>query len=381
MKILKGCERAWGVLQALVVGVALLGAANCGEEADQVETTRGAITNGWTNLTLINGWQNYNGTSNPPAVGMINGITVFRGALKASNPTSVAFATLPAAFQPNPNGNFIEMRVALAGSVGGSVVFNFTGGANTLEIYEDGTSPAGFGPASKTMTSLDGASFDQAAGTALVSAGTWHSHYGFRQLDPATGSYVKLVNGFVRFQGFLQNSDTNPLDYTGLVFNIPSQFRPGNTVLVPLAMDAADANQSWGQLAIYPTGDCYLNFNPPSATAGTSFEGVSFSLTNTGNIPLPLANGWSAYSARQVKIGNANSVVRFQGAIRGGTSTTIANLPAGYRPPRTVYLVAGANGPVPVRIIVDPSGAVSFDGTSVSNAAVLLSLDGVSFGI
>jgi hypothetical protein len=83
-----------------------------------------------------------------------------------------------------------------------------------------------------------------------------------------------------------------------------------------------------------------------------------------------------------VKVGKwTQDVVRFQGAIAGGDNTIFATLPVGYRPARTVYLSAAANGPVPARIIIGTNGVMQFDLAPLSSATVTLSLDGLSFGL
>jgi hypothetical protein len=184
------------------------------------------------------------------------------------------------------------------------------------------------------------------------------------------------VEGFVRFQGLLANSVAN--DYDGFLFNLDTDFRPSNTVYVPADLGGA----SFGQLTIYPSGDVYVNGNATAAKNGTSLEGVWFSKTLSGNVALSLDNNWSAYSARSVKVGKYGGVVRFQGAISGGTSTTVGTLTdSNMWPPKTVYLVAAAYGPTPARIIVTTSGVVQVDTPGLTTASLFLSLDGVSFAL
>jgi hypothetical protein len=379
MKKRSRVRRPVRILSAFLVGAALFGASGCAGDTDQVEQVQGAITGGWTNLVLKNGWQNYWGTVNPPAVALLsNGTVVFRGALKASNPTSNVAFYLPAAFQPLGNdAGALNLRVVLNNGVGGTLTFRNDDGAVT--IGEDGLNPAGFGANAKTLTSLDGVSFDQYVGTILTPANDWEGNYPYREDDQVHGAFVKSVSGFVRFQGLLKRPGS--MNQDGYLFTIPSQYRPGYTVVVPADLAGNSTLESWGEIAIYPTGQVYAGPNPNAVNDTTSLEGVSYSLTNSGNINLPLTNGWHAYSARTVKVGNNNGFIQFQGAIAGGTSTTLATLPTGYRPAKTVYLVGAANGPVPARIMVDPSGNVTFDSVPLSVAAVMLSLDGVSFGI
>jgi hypothetical protein len=61
-------------------------------------------------------------------------------------------------------------------------------------------------------------------------------------------------------------------------------------------------------------------------------------------------------------------------------TSTIATLPSGYAPARTVRLVAVANGPVPATIVVNTSGVVTVEGPPLSVSSLFLSLDGVSYG-
>jgi hypothetical protein len=386
-------------LTALVVGLTLLGAAGCAEPRDDVETTQSAITGGWTNLVLINGWQNFNTSTYPPAVGIVNGVVTFRGAIKATSPTSDIAFRLDAAqfanFKPQPlNRLFMRALSRTTGGtdVGTTIEFNPLedpmGIAQNVHVHQDGAAHGVVGTAAKNFTSLEGVAFDKTAGTAVAQdPSVWHSQYGQRQNEgdcaggADCGAYVKTVDGFVRFQGFLTKFDLN--DFGGFLFNVPSTFRPGQTVTVPINLGDPDGSpQSWGALSVYSTGDVFVNGNPPAANVGTSFEGVFFSKTNTGNVNLGLVNSWHAYSARTVKVGKYGEVVRFQGAISGGTTSTIANsLPAGYAPPRTMRLVAAANGPVPATIVVSTAGVVTVEGPPLSVSTVFLSLDGLSYGL
>jgi hypothetical protein len=302
---------------------------------------------------------------------------LFRGALKATSPTSNIPFHLPTAFQPaGQSAGALNLRVILANGVGGTLTFRNNDFAMTLA--EDGTNPSSYGANAKAFTSLDGVSFDQNVGTVLEPANDWQGQYPYREADGVHGAFVKNVGGFIRFQGLLQRALSD--NYDGFLFTLPSQFRPGTTVFVPVDTGGNSSVESWGELSIYSNGTVFVNPNPFAANSATSLEGASFSLTNSGNINLPLVNGWHAYSTRTVKVGNYSGVIRFQGAIAGGTSTTIATLPTGYRPAKTVYLVGAANGPVPARIIVDTSGNVRFDSVPLNVASQMLSLDGVSFG-
>jgi hypothetical protein len=353
-----------------------------GAEHDGVETAQGAITGGWTTLTLINGWQSAGSTYNVPAVGKVNGVVAFRGALKATSPTSNAPFSLPAAFAPAdhngyPDAAAVRMKIVLSGGAGGTLTYDpFT---HLVTIGQDGMDPTAVGPASKTLTSLDGASFDVNVGTAVDAPG-WNGYYTWRPNEGQSEGFVKNVDGFIRFQGLLAKSADG--DLNNYIFTIPSQYRPGNTVWVYANIGHISQPNGWSTITIYPSGDVWID-GTAGATwpSGVHFEGVSFSRTNTGNVALPLSNGWAAYSPRQVKVGNFGGVIRLQGAISGGTSTTIGTLPVGLRPAKTVIVPTISYGTT-AWITINSSGVMTVNNPGgLSVATLFLSLDGVSFGI
>jgi hypothetical protein len=382
-----------GRLSIAVVGLTWL-AAGCGEQPDTVEIKQGEVIT-WTNLTLMNNWQNYWGTSNPPAVALINGIVTFRGALKNPNPQGNIAFVLPPAMAPQYANNMV-MEATLSNNVGGALLAVYKDpppgvAAGSVYVFQDGIYP-NLGNEAKTFTSLDGVSYDKDGGTVIGPPGTdWVSMYGYRQNMPNSGCttndcgvYVRLTSdGFIRFKGALTNLQGSGNSDFFLGTLPSSQYIPGQNVTIPVSVGGLDPAQSWSALTIYSTGDVFVNGNYPSASAMTSFEGASFSKTNSGNVNIPLSNGWHAFSARTVKIGKYGDVVRLQGGISGGTSATICSatnpLPATYRPPKTVRIVSAANGPVPATIVISPSGVMTFEGPPVNVAAVFLSLDGVSY--
>ena len=192
-------QKAETVLRRLTTvasGFVLLAAIGCGvaenEAADPVETTQGAITGGWTTLPLLSGWQAAGGAYAAPAVGTVNGIVVFRGALKATNPnntnTSKYALTLPTAFRPGDiNGDLgastFEVKIVLNNGNGGTLSYEFAGpNGGKLIITQDGltdSSGAIPGPDARNLTILDGASVDLTVGAVLASPG-WAGDYGFR---------------------------------------------------------------------------------------------------------------------------------------------------------------------------------------------------------
>jgi len=381
-------------------GFVMLATTGCGtaenEAADSVETTQGAITGGWTTLPILPGWQAAGGPYAAPAVGMYHGIVVFRGALKATNPnntnTSKYALTLPTAFRPAdlngfPEATTFELKVSLSAGKGGTLGYEFAGpNAGKLTITQDtyvDSNGAILGPDARALTILDGASVDFNVGAVVDSPG-WAGDYGFRaDAGGEPNVFVKMVDGFVRFQGFVRTivpGDTS----SNHIFTIPDPaMRPGQIVQTYVNIGGFAVARQWSVLAIYPGGEVYVDGNMPTTwPGGVSLEGVSFSRTLTGNQVLPFLNGWTHHSARQARVGKYGDVVRFQGAVAGGTTTTIGRLPTTMRPTKTVVMPTIVNGPATGTITVNTSGdvIVACPG-GVINAAIFTSLDGVSFGL
>jgi hypothetical protein len=376
---------------ALLASFVMLGAAGCAEEADNIETTQGAVVT-WTNLQLLNNWQSY-GPGYTPQVAIIDGAVTFKGALKGPNansdvafkldgPTFSAFRTIP------PDGAM--MRTVMKDDVGGTIFVQLTvdGSSVPVHIVQDGVAANGIGPKAREFTSLDGVAFDQQAGSVLVyNYDHWRSKYGFRQspLGACTGQfqdcgvYAKLQGGFVRLQGVLQARDID--DFDGNLFTLPSSLRTGQMVTVPVTLGGdSPPNQRFGILTVYPDGNVSMSGDPLAAVGSLAFDGVAYSKTNTGNVPLPLASNWVAYSSRQVKVGNFGGVVRFQGAIKNGNSIQLATVPAGLRPSKTVRVVGDIfQSAWQVTIIIEPTGFMWFQGAPLNYAATYLSLDSVSY--
>jgi hypothetical protein len=389
------------LLRALVTvasGFVMLATTGCGIDegaTEPVETKQGAISGGWTTLPLLTGWQAAGGAYAAPAVGMVNGVVVFRGALKATNPnnvnTSKLALTLPAAFRPGDvNGDLgastFEVKIALNNGNGGTLSYEFAGPeAGKLTISQDGYvdgSGAIPGPEARALTILDGASVDLTVGAVLESPG-WAGDYGFRaDAGGEPNAFVKKVDGFVRFQGFLRKTD--PGDFNNYLFTITDpDMIPGNIVQVYANIGGFAVARQWSVLAIYPSGQVWIDGNMPTTwPGGVSLEGVSFSRTLTGNQLLPMSNGWTHHSSRQARVGKYGDVVRFQGAVKNGTSPTIGTLPTSMRPTKTVVMPTIVNGPASGTITVNTSGNVIITCPGgVSNAAIFTSLDGVSFGL
>ena len=375
----------------MLATMAMVAMAGCGvaenEATDSVDTNQGAITGGWTTLTLRPGWQAAGGSFHAPAVGKVNGVVVFRGALKATNPNSAPTAafSIPAAFRPSDENGFAgatseKVKVVLSGGLGGTLSHDYLA-PGTMRLSQDGMVDA-VGQAARTLTSLDGASYDVTVGAVPATPG-WHGVYGFRaSVNGNPGAFVKMVDGFVRFQGFLQEDVPNT--FNQFLFTIPDpNMRPGQNVWVYTEIGNIGHPAAWSQLQIAPSGAVSIDGNDPYTwTGGVNLEGVSFSRTLTGNQVLPMSNGWTHFSARQARVGKYGDVVRFQGAVMGGTTTIIGQLPTTMRPTKTVHVPTISYGPQGAKLVINTSGWITVEHPQgLSFATLFTSLDGVSFGL
>lgn len=405
--ILWGSAGCWGALFSLAV--AGCGATeSSGGALESVGTTSAAVTTNWEYLTLNPGWQKF-GTGFEPAVRKVDDIIVFKGALKATNPTSDSPFTLPSTYRASPNSN-IHMPIVLSKPSGqsgkyGDLSISLDGVVHVTQNGYQGTAAEPVGPQAKVFTSLEGASFDQVAGTLLDVVDGWRESYGTR-VPPGSiltpPALVKSVGGshpFVRFQGGITWAGSGS---GGPLFTIPDSSQlgfdavPDFAISLPTHLGGSGVEGSWGLIKISPVrcpyntylwcADAFVDGNFNASNSLTSFEGVSFSkatATQAGTFEaLPLATGWSAYSPRPVRVGIFQNVVRFQGAVKGGSgaTTTVATLPDAYRPPRKVYVVAGAyTTPLPARLVIHTDGKVEVDDPGLSYAKAFLTLDSVSF--
>jgi len=379
-------QRMWlGTVFVMTAASLAVVAAGCGMEPggeaasdDGLEVKQGALNVTWQNLVLNPGWHAWQ-SSRPPAIGKAGGVVMFKGAMTAdSGASSVAF-NVPVGFRPNPAAT-VALRIVLAGGAGGALEINNLN--FDAVVAEDGVSSQGqVGPDAALFTSLEGASFDilVSDATPLPWASPWQGVYSYR--DKTVGSYFKLVNGFIRFQGAL----TNPVNSSEWLFTLPVGSRPGQGVYLPTTL-CSGINGAYGRLAINPDGDgkVYVqaeNNNQAAADCQTSLEGRNFSYSSTGAQAIQLLHGWHPYSARAVRARNDQGVIRLEGAVAGGTQIQIGTLPAGMWPNINVYVPGDAIHAAHARIVIDTGGTISVDVPSLSVASGFLSLDGVFFGL
>lgn len=353
------------------------------------------ITGGWVSLVPIlrNGWVAA-ANSNTPAVGIVDGVVTFRGALNGQNATStVAFclnAPTYTGFRQS-DAALVTVPAALANGASGAVTFDVPLLPNipalnqycmSIREYGAATQP---GANARALTSLEGVSFDKSVSSSTVLAQPNTVAYPFRGSDSnahpnGNGLYgKKLANNFVRFQGATDGNELFPV-----LFTVPSNMRPGKPVYVPVSLCPRDSVLSQaGRIQIKTNGQVVLEGPAVAANCGVSLDGSSYSLASSaGASAISLSNGWVAHSSRAVRARDSGGVVRLEGAVKFGSSTTIGTLPVGKRPAKTVYVVSNAVfSALRAVLSINSSGVIKVISPVLSGAQPGLSLDGVSFGI
>jgi hypothetical protein len=393
-------------LGSLLAASAALGLFGCSanlatESSDSGNTAKvDEALSSWTTLTLRNGWRTA-ANSNVPAVGIVNNIITFRGALDGSQATSDELFCLSdsafAAYRPTDVG-FVPLRAALANGTPGGLIMSpnsqLSGDAGfCMSVSEDNVDANSEpGPNARALTSLEGVSYDKwiQTSTYLPSPTGWTANYPMRGSDFGAsgsndqnkqGAFVKLVNGFVRFEGDLKYQGGGlPI----ALFNLPANqgMIPGHAVYLPVSFSPPFGSIA-GQLVIQPSGEVDIQGPIQSAPTDVALDGASFSMASaTGAQTIPLASGWVANSARAVRVRNDNGVIRLEGAIKNGPTTTLGTLPTGMRPAKTINLVATALlYATPSVLSINPSGVIQVVSPALPVAQSGISFDGVSFGL
>jgi hypothetical protein len=186
-----------------------------------------------------------------------------------------------------------------------------------------------------------------------------------------------VVGGTVFLRGALRNPSTTA---SQLLFTLPAAAAPvGGYVYVPIMLNGV----SKGRLFIETNGNVWVYAEGPisNATSFTSLDGVSFERLATGHTKLTLSGGWLKYGgSRDPAIADYGSVIRLEGAISGGTTSTPFTIPAGFRPSTRVYLPLDLCSAHKGRLVIEPSGFVTlYSEGPFSDATCFTSLDGVSY--
>jgi hypothetical protein len=132
-----------------------------------------------------------------------------------------------------------------------------------------------------------------------------------------------------------------------------------------------------GVTSVVAEGGAWAN-----AQCFTSLEGVSFPTNSFAATALTLQNGWTnaPFSTRNAGVRKISNIVHFEGAISGGTNSTVFTLPAGFRPPTKVYVPIDLCNSTKGRLIIQPTGEVSIQAEGAfSNAQCFTSLESATF--
>jgi len=312
------------------------------------------------NLTLINGWTNAPFSTGNAAVNTVNGVVHFSGAIATTGTNATPFV-LPAQYAPSTE---VYVKVDLCGAANGRLQIDPSG---TVTVETEGA----FSDA-QCFTSLDGASFALSPTNyklLTLKHGWTGAPFG---TNTAT---LKSIDGIVHLSGAIA-SGTNEN-----VFKLPAKFRPATEVYVPV--DMCDATN--GRLDIATNGVVDVEAESgtfSNAQCFTSLDGVSFAQNATGFTALSLINGWTntPFGTANAAVRDVNGIVQFEGAIATtGTNPQPFVLPVGFRPSKEVYVYVDLCNATNGRIQIDPSGNVTVEAATFSNAQCLTSLDGASF--
>jgi hypothetical protein len=190
---------------------------------------------------------------------------------------------------------------------------------------------------------------------------------------------VSLSGTTVRFQGAIAGgSNSEP-------FKLDSMYRPQFTVFLPVDM----CNGHKGRIIIETNGDTTLQAEKDFSDAQcfTSLDGLSYVTASTGFKPLPLllSDGWTsgAGGTSTLKVHKSGSLVRFEGAISGGTANPVAIFPLlSFRSPAVITIAVDMCNATNGRAVITPDGYMSVVAESdFSNAQCFTSLDGAFFTV
>jgi hypothetical protein len=200
---------------------------------------------------------------------------------------------------------------------------------------------------------------------------------GWSALTGTATPSASLANGVVTLNGAIRTAGTD-----GVAFTLPAADSPPTAVYVSVDFAGGDS----GRLYIQPSGVVTVEADGgdfSDAAAFVSLTGAWFSVKTSGYTPLTLVNGWAnaPFSTSNAEVQVASGIVRFKGAVAGGTAATIATVPAAFRPPANVFLPVNLCDAVSGQLEITPDGTVTVqpESGSFSDASCFTSLDGVSY--
>lgn len=305
----------------------------------------------YTPLTLQNGWTGGPFSTGQPAVALVAGVVTFKGAL-AGGSTQVMF-TLPAADTPTTD---VYLHTGLCNAANGRIHIAPTGVADVeTDPFDGGT----FADAA-CFTSLDGLSFtlSEKGAKALTLVNGWTD----APFNTSTAA-VRTIAGVVRLQGAVNASAPT----SDVITTLPKAYWPKDGIFESVDLCGAQHGfievDTSGNVSVFT--DDPNDFSP--AECFVSLDGLNWLKADSkGNAKaLTLQNGWQSTSMiRPAGLHASGKVVRFAGAVFGGTGPVVGSIPANDAPATDVYIPAltcGSSvglGSVNARLHITPSGAI-----------------------
>ncbi len=134
-----------------------------------------------------------------------------------------------------------------------------------------------------------------------------------------------------------------------------------------MTLGSLDANGVGRYVETTPIGTKWSDYMNEGLESVSDAIG-NLAIADTGWINLTLINGWSSGQLPQYR--RKNGVVYLKGRPTGGSSTTIAQLPVGFRPGGSVSIfsavIDGSSAATIVRVVVQSDGSIVAGATSHS---------------
>jgi hypothetical protein len=365
------------MLTLVCMGALALG---CGEEPQDLDSAGdiGRVTSALTlsDLALVNGWTSvvpgpwpfpHNGPA-VPAVTLVDGVVYLRGGM-AGGTTGLAF-TLPSAYRPSTT---VYLPLSLKGAKKGRLMIE-TNGKATVVAETDFA-------AAQAMTSLEGVSYAKTTTgyTALPLINGW-TNAPFSTRNAAIKDFGG--NGrVVRFAGAIKTTGTNASPFV-----VPLSMRPSTDVYLPIDL----CGGTKGRLRITPAGAVTVVAQGgawANAQCFTSLEGAwyvktpaspgSYTCMGAGDL-----SPWTVapYSTRNLCFFDDGGIVRFLGALSGGTQPFIVTFGTLMRPGHDVFMEADLCNGEQGQIQVSPDASTSVTAEhGFAQASCFTSLEGVSY--
>lgn len=320
---------------------------------DGVSFARSAA--GFTPLALENDWLGGPVATSDPAARTIDGIVHLKGALSSGTDSGVF--TLPQEFRP---ASPMWIGLGLCNAAKGRIYIQPSGLAQVFP----------FDSASQCFTSLDGVTYDPSA----QGQKTLTLIYGWDGEAYSTSApAASIIDGVVHLKGGIEGG-TLPRS-----FLLPVEMWPEETVHLPIDLLGGAKGRltiSGGAGSVHALDDFSL------AQGFASLDGAKFYARPDRFQPLTLQNDWigGPFETSQPEVALIDGVVRFRGAIYGGSQSLAFVLPVEMRPSTAMYVTVDMCNATTGRLAIQPSGAVSVQAEDdFSNAQCFTSLDGAHF--